>query len=181
LTLGTNHNVVLSFDGGTPFDCTVSTYAGSATGETVEEITVAPNYAECDTTPIEPPHNMNIIENGCKFTFTVNTTPATSHNALRVGGCESSSHGVKGIAILHPNCTIVIPEQTATGVTYDNVAPSGKNEIILTSTLTTLTAHYETGICVFLGTKHTAALTGSMTVQGFDSNSGERVGITATG
>jgi hypothetical protein len=177
---GTAHNLLFSVEGGKAIDCTVSHYEGTATGETVEEIEVAPDYKECDTQPFEGAHDVDVTENGCKFNFTVNTAPTTTHNAVQITGCTQISHGLKGIVVHHPNCTMVIPEQTVTGVTYDNVAPSGKHEVTLTSTVSTLNAHYVTGVCIFLGTNHTASMTGSATVQGFDSKSGEQVNVTAT-
>ncbi|HYP56116.1 MAG TPA: hypothetical protein VEQ41_07440 [Solirubrobacterales bacterium] len=178
-----NHNLRFSVDGAANgIDCVTSNYHGTMTGATAEEITVTPNYQTCYTTDTPTNHNVTVDTNGCGFLFTVNTKPTETHNAVHIHGCTKGAHNQLGIVITHPNCTIIIPQQTVTGVTYDNVraTPTSKHEVTLTSTVENITTHYAAGICVFLGTKHLAAMNGAVTVQGFDSKTGNQVDITAT-
>jgi hypothetical protein len=174
-----SHTLDFTIDNANPIGCKVGTYHGHETGLTLEEVTVKPTYDECYTTNDGEP--VVVDTNGCGYEFTVNTAPATEHNAVHIEGCTSGHDGKLGIVITHDNCTIRIPEQTVTGVTYTNkVNPTtGKHEITLDATVNGITAYYETGICIFLGTNHTGQMNGSVTVQGFN-NEAKQVHVTAT-
>lgn len=85
----------------------------------------------------------------------------------------------KNMLITHPNCTISVPPQTnVTGFTPTTTVANGKHAITLDVNIQ-YTVHYESGICVFLGTKHTAAITGSTIIQGKNTLD-EPVNITST-
>jgi hypothetical protein len=72
-----------------------------------------------------------------------------------------------------------MPPQTRSGVTYTPITGANKKaSITMNVTVHDVTAHYEGGICIFLGTTQVGSMTGSVTVEGFKGAEG--IGITAT-
>lgn len=174
---GTNHRVKFASDGGTPIECTKATYTGTMSGSTATEVSIKPHYTECRTedAPVNE-HKVVVHMNGCEYNFTVGQNPE-GHNTVHLV-CPT---GVSGATITHPNCTMRMPAQTpADGVAYTSDTSGPAHAITADVTATGITAHYEGGICVFLGTKHTATMTGSVTLRGEDTN-GNPASITATG
>jgi len=159
--------------GSSAISCTSAEYHGTISATTVESVTVAPNWENCYTTPESS--EFGIDENGCDFTFTIGREgQAAKHHTVHLT-CPTG----ETIEITHANCTIHVPPQTLTGVTYNTVTEAGKHAITLESTVQNITTHYESGICIFLGTSQTGEMHGSATVWGEDTN-GNRVNITAT-
>ena len=153
--------------------CTESSYEGTVQSATVTELTVIPSWEKCHTTTRT--ENFTVTENGCDFNFTVRPEGNTKHNTVHVL-CPPD----KAIEIHHPNCTITVPAQTVEGVVYTRQPASGNPDwITLDSTVKGIESQYHGGICVFLGTNHKSEMSGSVTVEGFNT-AGEQVSITAT-
>lgn len=169
----------------TPFGCHETSYDATVTGNTVEDITVTPTYKGCLTTG-GTTGEVIVDTNDCGFTFKIGKK-STAHNTVSIVCKKTTKH----IVITHPNCTIRVPEQNLTGVSYTTDVQNGKHAITLDATVENITAHYEGGICVFLGTSQTSKYTGSVTVEGFEDlgndathpygKEGGPVNITATG
>jgi len=172
----TGHTIKFASDGGTPIECTTAEYSGTISGTSATSISITPTYKECrtETEPVGE-HNVNIDMNGCSYTFTVSNTPSGDNTVHFV--CPKE---VAGALITHPNCTMRMPPQTPSGgVAYKSVTVNNKSAITADVTAFGITAHYEAGICIFLGTKHTATMTGAVTLTG--SSGGSAVNIGATG
>jgi hypothetical protein len=157
--------------GSSEITCDEASYHGVATAQTTESLTITPKWNKCYTTA-SPETKFDVHENGCTLTFTIGREPE-SHHTVDVN-CPGS-----GFTITHPNCSIRVPGQTVRGVVYDTVVENGKHAITLTSTVENITTHYEGGICIFLGTNHSATMKGSVTVHGTDTL-GNPVNVTAT-
>jgi hypothetical protein len=171
-----NHQIKFAVDGGTPIECTQVTYSGTTEATTVTAVTIKPHYTHCKTEggTSTPEEEVEVTMNGCDYVFTIGKK-AASHNTVDVV-C-----GAQAIEIHHPNCTITVPGQTVTGMTYGtDTTPGGKHAITATATISNIVAQYHGGICIFLGTTHSATMTGSATLSGTTAT-GEEVGITATG
>jgi hypothetical protein len=151
--------------------CEQSAYAGTVTTTTVTQVTITPSWGPCLTTG-SPATKYDIDENGCGLQLTVGKGP---HHTSEVV-CPSGS----SIAITHVNCTTRIPPQTFNGLAYKDVEEEGVHSVTLESTVQSITAHNEAGICVLLGTTRLLELTGSITLRAFDTGQ-TRVSITATG
>ena len=65
------------------------------------------------------------------------------------------------------------------GVTFEKIEEAGKPALTLYVGVNNVTTHFESGMCVFLGTKQSFQLAGSFTVIGRDKF-GAAVGIAAT-
>lgn len=173
-TLGTAHRVKFSVDGGTPIECTKAHYEGTPVAElTFQRLLATPTYSECGTEG-SGTHNVTVHHLGCEFEFYSRTT-GTGHATTGLV-CPA---GVNGLLVTHPNCTMRMPPQTLSGITYSTITVNNKHAITLEATVSGITAHYEAGICIFLGTTHTGTMNGSATVRGLNA-SNEPVDITAT-
>lgn len=167
------HKLAFSKEGdANKITCVNAHYKGHVSGTTAESIQVEPTYSTCTTTSSEA--HFEIHEEGCKFRFTIGKVGQT-HHTVHVEGCTDAG----GFRITHPNCTMRVPPQTVTGVVYNTTVENGKHSITVESTVQNITTHYEGGICIFLGTTHESEMSGSVTVQGFDTD-GNQVNITAT-
>lgn len=173
------HFTDFSVDGGTGIRCTSESYSGTISRATTEEetttttVTVTPSYSNCETTGSV--QNWDVHENGCNYKF----WSASSGDGTVDVVCPEGA----AFVITHPNCTITVPAQTPTGgVGYTNIehpSKSGKHAITVTATASNITAHYHGGACIFLGTKHTAEMKGSVIVTAANT-AGEQKSITAT-
>jgi hypothetical protein len=157
-------------EAGSEIGCDNDSYTGSVTGTTVTEITITPSWSNCSTTG-SPNTKFDIDERGCDFKFRVGLN-AAGHNTAEVA-CPATS---AGFLITHPNCGIVVPPQTVTGVSYKNEGTP--HQVTLTSTVKNIKTYYHSGICVFLGTTHSSEMIGSVTVKG--TSGGAAVSVTAT-
>lgn len=178
---GTNHRIKFSVDGGTPIECTIATYTGTPVDPlTFEELTVTPHYTECKTEGASE-HNVTVHVDGCEFEFYSNKNASTHTPTSYATTGLWCPKDVPGIRVTHPNCTMRMPPQTITtrGVRYTTTEENKKHAITLTADAAGITAHYEAGICIFLGTTHSAVMVGSATVWAVNANN-EPVGITAT-
>jgi hypothetical protein len=164
------HRLKFASDGGTPIECDVAHYSGSVATATTTTIEVTPAYSKCHTEGGEP-GSVVVDVNSCKFVFHSRTTGHATTGVKCATGVQ--------IVVTHPNCTMRMPSQALTGVTYGTITENGKHAITLNSTVSGITAHYEAGICIFLGTTHSATMTGSATVEGLAPGGGA-VNITAT-
>lgn len=165
--------------GSTPIICFEGFYEGTinAPTKTTQFAQVSPSYTQCRTDG-GVAGSVVIHPNGCTYTLLSRTPPATATVAV---DCPTG----KVIEITHPNCVIKVPAQFGTasiltgGVTFEKIEENGKPALTLYVGVNQVTTHYESGICVFLGTKQSFELTGSMTVIGRDKF-GAAVGIAAT-
>lgn len=155
---------------GEPIKCTHVAYHGTLNGAaatTTQSVSLRPEYKECSTGGAGP-HDVTVhVPAGCGtevFQFT-SGNPGTVHDR-----CE--------ITVTHPNCTIRIPPQTLSGVTYKQITEGGVHVITAEVDVQNITGHFEGGLCVFLGTKQVFHMKGSVTVKG-EAN-GEPVGVTHT-
>ncbi len=167
---GGTHRLKFSSDNGTPIECDVAHYSGTVSAATTTTLEVLPSYSQCHTEGAAP-GTVTVDVNNCKFVF----HSRTSGHATTGVNCPAGFN----ILVTHPNCTMRMPTQALSGVTYGTATEGGKHTITLNATVGGITAHYEAGICIFLGTTHTATMNGSATVEGLDSLN-NRVNITAT-
>lgn len=114
-----------------------------------------------------------VDQNGCYLTLKVGKKAQSDNTAT--GVCPE-----KPAELTHPSCTIRLPGQTVSGVSYDAITENGKDAITVTVTAQNITTHFEAGICQLLGTSHATYLTGSVILAGFDTE-GNPVDIRATG
>jgi hypothetical protein len=166
-----NHQLHFVKEGGSEGErigCINDSYSGTVTAATVTEIQITPSWSTCKTTGSAT--HFEIHENGCSFKFTVRTNPGTEHNTVHLE-CPPGN----AVVITHPNCTITVPAQTVTGVTYPS---DGAGGITLNSTVKNITTEYHGGICVFLGTSHKSEMVGSVAIHGTFNNN--KVNISAT-
>jgi hypothetical protein len=148
--------------------CDTSSYTGTITS-TSTEVLITPTYSSCHTTGSETASTIHV--NGCQFRFTVAPGESTEQTIHLV--CPTQP-----LSITHPNCTVTIAAQTVSGVTYTTVTESGKHALTLDVNVQ-VSSQYHAGICIFLGTTHTATLKGALTANGFNT-AGEPTDITAT-
>ena len=171
------HFTEFSVEGNTPIRCTSESYSGTINVSTTQEVTIVPSYSNCETTGAAPP-TWEVHENKCHFLFNSRTQPADGTVSVQ---CPDG----KAIEITHPNCNITVPTQSSNGVHmtggvgYTNIPHPTKHAITVTSTVTNITAEYHGGICIFLGTNHTAAMSGAAIITGSNTE-GAQVGITNT-
>jgi hypothetical protein len=162
---------------GAPIECTIAKYSGTVNAATVESITITPTYELCATTEGDW-GEVDVTTNGCTYTFrstsAASTEPPTHHATVSVV-CPVD----EAIEVHHPNCTITVPSQTLTGVTYKTDVQSKKHAITLNVTATHIKGEFHGGICIFLGTNKEFDMTGAATVVG-QNTAGEAVNITAT-
>jgi hypothetical protein len=158
---------------GSEIGCTQDSYTGTVSAETVTSVDITPTWNNCFTTG-SPGTIFDIEEQSCFFRFTVGPNPE-GHNTAHVV-CSKAGDA---FVIKHPNCTIRVPPQEVNGVAYKTTVENGVHAITLESTVKNITAHYEAGFCVFLGTTHTSEMNGSVTVRGTSGTT--PVGVTATG
>lgn len=158
---------------GLPIECThVHYHATVPLGvTTTDEIQVTPRYTNCAT------------QGGVWGEVSVHHEAGCGTNVLKFTSAEAGKKATVDvecqITITHPNCTIRIPKQTLSGVTYDTVEEANKHAITVTSTVRGITGNFEGGACIFLGTSQKFDMDGSATVWGEDTD-GNRVNITAT-
>jgi hypothetical protein len=155
--------------------CDLTLVTATAVSQTLESIGFVPNYDKCTTTGSETA--IQIAYEGCHSTYTVakgtgGLTEQTVHLLCPAG---------KAIRIMHPNCTISINPQTATGgLTYTNKTDptTGKHEVTLEAQVQhSITRH---GLCQFVApTNGTATTNGSLTFKAFDAE-GSQINFTAT-
>jgi len=98
------------------------------------------------------------------------TTEQTSELICPAGNAMSSTH---------PGCTFTVPPQgNLNGLTYTKVTVNGKHALTIDVNIQ-YSIQFHAGVCVFLGTNHTATFSGSTILKGLDTP-GEPVAITAT-
>jgi hypothetical protein len=172
------HTTEFHIDQGNGIVCDVAKYSGTTSVATTTEVTVFPSYEKCHTTGSET--IIPITLNGCHYTFF--SAGANAHGTVAVN-CP----GGGAIEIHHPNCTITVGAQSPTtehmtqGVAYTTKSnpTTGKHELTVDATLKGITAQYHGGVCIFLGTSHTGEMTGSVTLQGTNTE-GQQVNVTHT-
>lgn len=158
------HRLHFSIDGGTSITCDIASYSGTTTQNTTSEVTITPTYDQCYTNNAEKT-KVVVDTNACDYTFFSNST---THGTVAVHECGAT----KAIVITHPNCEITIPEQTPTSEHMKKgIWPTqdGKG-LTVDVTVEDITAYYHGGLCVFLGTNHTADMNGSVTMTGAETD-----------
>lgn len=158
---------------GTAIACKEARAVGTAAAGTVTEAIGETSLSSCYTTD-NPDTLYEILENGCQGKATVasgnpSSTEQTGHLICPAG---------KSIEITHPNCTATVPPQTVTGLTYTSTTVNGKHAITVDVNVEYI-LYYHSGICIFLGTNHTATVNGSTVIRGYNTE-GNLVDITAT-
>lgn len=173
----TNHQLVFRETGAAEgISCTDSEYhgtvqlpSGGQTPTTTQAVTVTPSYTNCAT------------ESGTWGEVTVHHEASCATQVFKfTSGNPGTVHVECPVTITHPNCRIVVPKQTPSGgIVYHTIEEGGKHALTGTVAVTNITGHYEGGLCVFLGTKHTFEMNGNVTIWGEDTEK-NRVNITAT-
>jgi hypothetical protein len=159
-----------SVDGGTGIRChkTSYTYTGAAT--LLAGLQLTPTYEKCTTSGEAT--EFKFTTNDCRYTIKMNSSGG--HATVFIE-CEKGP-----MEIHHPNCTITVPQQfQLTGVKYTTLIENNKHALTVDVTVNNIAVQYHGGICIFLGTNHTGALTGAFRVRGANT-AGEPVDITAT-
>ncbi len=176
---GGEHRIKFSVDGGTPIECDSAHYDGTPEPEiTTQRLLVTPTYTQCHTEG-GAPGSVVVDHRGCEFEFYSNSGASTHSPTAHATTGLVCPEGINGLLVTHPNCTMRMPPQTLSDITYTTITLNGKHAITLNSTVGGITAHYEAGICIFLGTSHTGTMNGSATVEAFNGINNP-VDITAT-
>ena len=175
----TTHTTLFSVDGGTQIKCLETSYHGTTDETTETEVTITPTYKTCTTVGASH-HTVTVHTNKCDFLFKVGKSAPTQDNTVEVACSGAPAY----FEITHPNCTIRVPAQSAAtglqgGVAYTTITKNNKHALTADVTVSEIAAHYEGGICVFLGTNHKATMNGSVTLEG--RSGANPVNITATG
>ena len=179
---GSTHGLTFVKEGASPEaenSCHLASYTGTVNAATVQSATITPAWENCTTGTTGTGDSFGVHENGCTLTFTSGKIEQTHHTATVV--CPAG----KAIEITHPNCTIKIPPQTLGGggskggIVYTTTVENNKHALTLDLTVKEITAHYEAGICIFLGTTQKSEVKGSITVRAVDTNDNP-VNITET-
>jgi hypothetical protein len=148
-----------------PIICKTSQYTGKVEAKTVTSIQIFPKYTDCTTSG-----SGVIMEiNGCSYTFS--SQGAGNHGTVAIN-CLAG----KAMEFTTPGCVTKVPAQTTAstlteGISYKTVA-EGKHALTAEVTVSTITVHFESGICIFLGTAHKFEMKGSVTVKGYEYVSG---------
>jgi hypothetical protein len=153
--------------------CDKAIARGTISTETVTQVEGFTELEKCHTTGSESA--IVVKMNECKGIGRVakGTTSSTEQTEELV--CPAG----KAIVVEHPSCTYTIPPQkNNTGWTYTPIKDNGKDAITLDVNIQ-YTIQFHAGICVFLGTTHTATAKGSTIVRGINTI-GEQINITAT-
>jgi hypothetical protein len=179
---GSTHGLMFVKEGSNPEaenSCHMASYTGTINAATVQSVTITPEWNNCTTGTTGAGDPFPVHENGCVLTFTSGKTEQTHHTAAVV--CPAG----KAIEITHLNCTIKIAPQTLGGggskggIVYTTTVENNKHALTLDLTVKEITAHYEAGICVFLGTTQKSEVKGSITVRATSTESNV-VNITET-
>jgi hypothetical protein len=156
---------------GSPIKCTHIHYFSTRTGWFVTLFPVIwfkPTYTDCSTEG-ESPHNVLIDVPG----------PCGENAYEMTSGGSGTVHANCSITLTHPNCRIVLPAQTLSGVSYSATTRNGRAALTANLNLQGITGHFESGFCVFLGTNQTFHMQGSILIWAEDAG-GNPVGITHT-
>lgn len=146
-----------------------STLEGTATLSTTEHITLSTKFLGCTVTSTKAA--VTVDNNSCWFTLKMAKTPVHETEQTAVLECPAG----KSFTITRPDCTIVIPNQFFTGVTYGQATNLTKPALTV-SFDSKMQFKYEAGACTFLGTEQTGTLKGSQTLKGWRTN-GEASGV----
>jgi hypothetical protein len=156
---------------GQPIQCTHADYHGTLSGSaatTTQTVQIRPKYFECQT------------GGGAVHDVTVEVPVACGTNVFELtSGGNGTMHLRCTITIKHPNCTIAIPPQTVSGISYALTVESEKLALTLNVNVRNIVGNYHGGACVFLGTPHLFELVGSVTAWG-ENTAGGRVSILHT-
>jgi len=134
----------------------------------VQQVEGTTSVSGCHTEGQEP-GTMAIDTNGCLGRGSSNSGGALTGELVCPFG---------NMVVTHPNCSISVPPQKTNGFTPTAITTFGKHAITLDVNIE-YTVHYESGICIFLGTKHTASILGSTIIWG-QNTEGVPVNITST-
>lgn len=174
---GTTHSLGFVKEGGSEAEeitCHQAAYTGTVTAGTTDTVTITPAWSNCTTGTSGSGTSFEVHENGCHFTFASGVTGETHHTVHLT--CPGAKPYVE---ITHPNCGIRIPTQLLKAVTYTTIIVNEKHALTMNVTAKSITSHYESGICIFLGTTHKSEMKGSVTVSAKDL-AGNPVNITET-
>jgi hypothetical protein len=157
---GGAHRIKFSAGGLTgAIECLENSYSGVIGAQTVAGFTITPTFKTCRTEG-SATHNVTITTNGCRYTFKATEKTHATFMFL----CDG-----KALEIHHPSCTIKIPEQTVSGVSYTTVLENGKHALTADFTVENIAVQYEAGVCTFLGTNNKGAMKGSLTLRATDT------------
>lgn len=174
----TNHRLEFLTPGSTGIACDISKTTVPLANKTFTAFRFTWAGTRPCTTTVDNPVPFNVHFNGCGLLFKIGKK-AVQDNTTEIV-CQTGTQ----IEITHPNCTVRVPAQAGfLGASYENVVEGGKHAITVKLTVgggTEMTANYEGGICIFLGTTHPIAVVGSFTVKALDA-AGKQGNVTATG
>ena len=170
---GKTAHAVFDAAGGT-VTCNEAHLNGTQTGATAEVVTLTAEFTTCTFLGQVATVSME----ACDFRFHANgDVDVHKHNG---GECE---HHKKGIKIITPGCTVIVPEQTGLkSIKYHNiVGATGKKEITAEPNVTTITYGQSGPACPTQGhptTTHENGLftTGNAIIKGF-SHAGVQTNI----
>lgn len=173
-SLESTHSLELGVAGLTGIVCDEATASGTANSSTVTEAMGSLTLAKCHTTG-GAVGAVTVHLNGCEARLTVASGDPSKTEQTDDFVCPAG----KVIEITHEGCVMKIPPQNnISGFTYTPVVVNGKNSVTA-DVNAQFELRFEAGFCILLGTKHTAQVTGSTIVRGYDTL-GNQVGITAT-
>jgi hypothetical protein len=156
-------SIVFTTDPGT-VTCNKITGSGTLAKKTATEVTLNSAYSECALKTIFGTIAITINMNGCEY---IATADIEVHMICPAG---------KTMVISGPGCTLTVPPQSATSVTYTNVGTGTTRELIAEEQGTGITYSYS-GFTCGSGTNTTnGTATGKVRITATDTN-GKHVGI----
>ncbi|HEX9967611.1 MAG TPA: hypothetical protein VGB06_06670 [Solirubrobacterales bacterium] len=177
ITEGGTHFLQYSIPGMEPFECESEELGSIPNEKTITEIGFGrENNEPCRTKNGGKGYGETRFHfNKCRIVLKIGKKAAQDNTT----DLECPTGGQ--LEITHTNCVIKVPAQKGfKGVSYNTVVEGGKHAITAVFTVGNMSANFEEGICVFLGTTHAMAVTGSITIFARDK-AGLATGLTATG
>ena len=177
---------VFTVHGGTVTCATIS-YDGTVSSATKKttEVTINPTYSGCKFAGI--PNSATIDMNSCDYLFTAKTKEGENYEGEVHVKCTTAGDTITVTVVVGgvTKCTIHIPEQSLTGITYTNVNPGGgaKTHLLVDVNITGIkysqTEGTGGGKCETKDNTTTGTYVGQATIKGFDTEN-HQVSISVT-
>jgi hypothetical protein len=166
------------FSGFAAYQCEETSYVGMVSATTVQEVTITPAYAKCVRTIEGEDEKVEVKTNGCHYIVKIGPESEEVHSTAFLT-CPAG----KKIEITSSFCTIKFGPQLVTGIDYTTATEFSKHSITADLTIKGITMEVHAGMCQFLTPTNSTAgeLFGSVKVNAINWQTGQPVGITATG
>jgi hypothetical protein len=140
--------------------CSEATFEGTSSTPSPREVTVTPTYGGCTLGGLAA----SVTMNGCKYTFTGESSPAGTFT-VDIVQCTTG----KTITVKKGNCTISVPAQNnLSHVVFDNSGSASEMDIVATATVGGINNTQTGSECPAPGlTSSDASYSGTVTIRAF--------------